>query len=40
MDDDYITRQYEGLDIYGSSGEWEDEPDADELDIPYNNDED
>jgi len=35
MDDDYITRQYSNLDEYGSCNEWDDEPDADDLDIPY-----
>jgi hypothetical protein len=34
---DYITREYQGLDEYGSEygTEWEDEEDVDDLDIPY-----
>ena len=32
---DYIDQQYSDLDEYGSLKEWEDEPDADELDYPY-----
>lgn len=37
---DYIDQQYDSLDEYGSCGEWEFESEADELDIPYSNEED